>query len=147
LCLGDFQIRNNQLVALAYTDVDRGEVVVVDGEGVERGRFAPGATRVGFPTFGPAGELFFYSAAGSGPGSTSEQGAINRVASPSAQAEVVAVAPAMVLPNRVLADGRLVVDYASDVENMVRHVAMLGEAGEFQVVEVFPGAKLADIVP
>lgn len=63
LCPGDFQVQENEVVALAYTDYQEGVVVIRNGQGKVLSRHTPDADYVGYPTFGPGGDLVFYSAA------------------------------------------------------------------------------------
>lgn len=62
LCLGDFS-GDDQTLRLAYTDPAGKTIIVLTGEGQEIARFDfPEADFLGYPAFGPGGELAFYSA-------------------------------------------------------------------------------------
>lgn len=147
LCLGDFQVYENELLMLAYVDSredGEGALVLLNGDGQEINRLTPGGNYVGYPTISPAGELVFYSAELSEESLLPQAATLYRVAPPTGPAEVLAIGPQLILPQRFMDDSTLVVGYAQD--EMTWGLALVNMFGEMQVVEQYPNAVLTDVV-
>lgn len=145
LCLGDFQVHENELLMLAYVDNrEEGTVVLLNGEGQEINRLTPGGDYLGYPTIGPAGELVFYSAELTEESLLPQAATLYRVAPPTGPAEVLASVPQLLPPQRFLNDSTIVVGYARD--EMSWGIALVNVLGEMQVIEEYPNAVLTDLV-
>lgn len=146
LCLGDFLVQGNEVVAVAYTDYREGVVVITNGEGEIMSRQPVDTDYVGYPTFGPGGDLVFYSASLAETESMPlpEVGSIHRVAPPTAGAEVLVTDPGVVLPDRFLDENRLIVGYAFDETTW--GLALVNLNGEAQPIKAYPAAMLLDLL-
>lgn len=146
LCLGDFYEIQGQVSTLAY--VDDKAVVIVNGQGDVLNTIALDDDYVGFPTFGPGGELVFYGAdLSQGPDASilPEQGTLYRVAPPTASPEVLASAQGLLLPNAWLDAGHVVVGYSSGGENWGAAVVSLD--GSLSILQSEPNASFAVVLP
>ena len=146
LCLGDFFVVDSMVTALAYVDREAGAVVIQNGAGEVLNTFKAGAEYVGYPTWGPGGELVYYAADLSDDPAASplpEMGLLQRVAPPTAPAETLASDPALLLPVRFLNDTQVVAGWAG--ENDSRGLALVGVDGSAEVLDVPEGAMLLGV--
>lgn len=146
LCLGDFFLVDNTLSALAYVDQWTGTVVIQNGVGNVLNTLEAEHDYIGYPTWGPSGELVYYTAAPPDDPSVSplpEMGYLHRVAPPTAPAETLAADPALLLPIGFLNDTQVIVGWAG--ENDSRGLALVGIDGSVQVLDVPAGATLLGI--
>lgn len=143
LCLGDFFLVDNTVTGLAYVDREAGAVVIQNGAGDVLNTLKAETEYVGYPTWGPGGELVYYTADLSDDPAANplpEVGFLQRVAPPTAPAETLASDPALLLPIRFLNDTHVVVGWAG--ENDSRGLALVGVDGSVQVLDVPEGATL-----
>ena len=93
LCLGDFFVVDNTVTALAYVDREAGAVVIHNSAGDVINTIQAGTEYVGYPTWGPGGELVYYTAdlsAAPAANPAPAGGFLQRVAPSTAPAETVA---------------------------------------------------------
>ena len=147
LCIGDFYEVENQVANLAY--VDGLNVAILNGFGETVNTISLNHDYVGYPTFGPGGELTFYGADLSDSPEASlqpELGAIYRLAPPTAPHELLASAPELSIPQSWLDDTHVVVSYYHD-DGAYWGVAVVGLDGSLQVLQSEPGASFVDVLP
>jgi hypothetical protein len=149
LCLGDFFTVDGAVTGLAYVDAGAGTVVVENGQGQVINMLAVAEEYVGYPTFGPGGELVFYSAAlaeeTDGP-PTPAMGYLHRVAPPTAPAETLLSDPALVLPVGFLDDSRVVVNWFGEPETQAWGLALIGIDGSLELLDAPAGTAVTGIV-
>ncbi len=141
MCIGDFYEVSGQISALAY--VEQEAVVVLNGEGEPINTLAVEADYLGFPTFGPGGELVFYAADLSDEALLPVEGILYRVAPPTAPAEVLARDPGLMMPHAWLDATHVVTGYAMDEGSW--GTAVVGLDGSMQVVD--PHGSFVDTLP
>jgi hypothetical protein len=144
LCLGDFAEHSGELSALAYVDANNA-VIIGNGAGENLNVITLDVDYAGFPTFGPGGELVFYTAE-FGPDITRPAaGSIYRVAPPTAAPETLASAEGL-LPPQAWLDGRhVVVGYSGAAETW--GTAIVGLDGTLQVLQDEPNASFIAVIP
>jgi hypothetical protein len=143
LCLGDFLEVEGEVTGLAYVDRETGTVVIENGEGEVLNTLAAEEEYVGYPTWGPGGELVYYSADLSDDPAASPlpvMGLLYRVAPHTGPAETLASDPALLLPVRFLDDTHVVVLWSA--ESGARGLAVVGVDGTVEVLDVPAGATL-----
>ncbi|MFW5942283.1 MAG: hypothetical protein ACOCXI_10810 [Chloroflexota bacterium] len=143
LCIGDFYELDGQVSALAY--VDEGNVVIQNGEGQVLNTLTPEAEYVGYPTFGPGGELVFYSADLSDEAPVPQQASLHRVAPPTAPAETPLSDPGLLTPQGWLDATHVIVAYTDGSESW--GTAIVGLDGSLQVLDAHANAGFTDVVP
>lgn len=144
LCIGDFYEVAGQVSTLAY--VDGTSVVILNGAGETLNTLdVAGADYVGYPTFGPGGELVFYSADLGDEDIRPEMGTIHRVAPPTAPAEVLASDRGLLPPQGWLDASHVIVGYVSGDNNW--GTAMVGLDSSLQVLPSEPAASFVDVLP
>jgi hypothetical protein len=144
LCIGDFMELDGSVSVLAYTN--GAEVVVLNGQGDTLNSITLEHDYVGYPTFGPAGDLVFYGAdlaADTGGPPMPEMGYLYRVAPPTAPHEVLAGDAGLLYPAAWLDDTHVVVNYVSG-ENW--GVALVGLDGLLDVLQSEPTALFVDVL-
>jgi hypothetical protein len=140
LCLGDFFVAGNTVTGLVYVDAAAGAVVIQDGEGVVLNTLVAEEEYVGYPTWGPGGELVYYSATLSDdPNSVAapKMGFLHRVAPHTAPAETVASDPALLLPIRFFNETQVVVNWAGEDDSW--GLALVGIDGVLQRLDIAGG--------
>lgn len=145
LCIGDFVEVQGQVQALAY--VENKSIVVVDGTGAVLNKIDPEADYVGYPTFGPQGDLIFYSAEGAD-AITPDEGTLYRVNSPLTEAttyEVLARGAELFLPRGWLDAGDVVVTYVSGADRWGTAIVALD--GSVQVLQAEPNDGFVTVIP
>ncbi len=148
LCLGDFFVADGNVAGLAYVDREAGAVIVENDAGELLNTLPATGDYVGYPTWGPTGELVYYTAtlAGtSGGPPTPAMGNLQRVAPPTAPAETVAADPALALPVGFLDDSRVVVNWVTEAESGLWGLALAGIDGVVEPLDVPAGASVAGI--
>jgi hypothetical protein len=146
MCIGDFYEVDNQMANLAY--VDNTGVVIIDGQGQVVNTLVVNHDYVGFPTFGPAGDLIFYGAdLDEGPGAQlqPEMGIIYRVAPPTAAYELLLSAPELSLPQSWLDSTHAVISYYHS-DGDYWGMAVIGLDGSLQVLETEPYPSLVGVL-
>ncbi|HSM58540.1 MAG TPA: hypothetical protein VK879_20465 [Candidatus Sulfomarinibacteraceae bacterium] len=143
LCIGDFYEVDGQVSALAY--VDGGSVVIQNGEGQVLNTLTPEAEYVGYPTFGPGGELVFYSADIRDDEPLPERASLHRVAPPTAADEVLVSDPGLLPPQGWLDATRIIVGYTDGGQSW--GTAMVGLDGSLRQVGARPNAYFAGVIP
>lgn len=149
LCLGDFFVVDGALSALAVTDAQAGTVVVQNGEGQTLNTLQSAEEYVGYPTWGPGGELVYYTTdlADNTDGPPAPvMGHLHRVAPPTAPAETVLSDPSLALPLGFLNDTQVVVNWVTDAETQTWGLALVGIDGSLELLDVPTGASFVDIV-
>lgn len=115
LCIGDFSELDGAVNALAYTNGT--EVVILNGSGETLNSITLEHDYVGYPTFGPGGDLVFYGAdlleETDGP-PTPEMGYLYRVAPPTAPHELLVSDPGLLYPAEFLDGATVLVNYVHD---------------------------------
>jgi hypothetical protein len=144
LCLGDFAESEGQLTALAYVDANNA-LVIHNGAGTNLNVIALDADYVGFPTFGPGGELVFYSAEFGPDPLRPAPGTIYRVAPPTAPHEIVASAEGLLMPQAWLDATHVVAGYSGQPD--VWGTAIVGLDGSLQVLQEEPNASFIAVIP
>jgi hypothetical protein len=149
LCLGDFFVVDGAVTGLAYVDGPAGTVIVANGAGEVINTVPVAEEYVGFPTWGPGGELVFYSAdfaeSSDGPPAPA-MGHLHRVAPPTAPAETLLSDPALVLPVGFLDESRVVVNWFGEPETQVWGLAIIGIDGSLEILDVPTGTAVTGIV-
>ena len=149
LCLGDFFTVDSAVTGLAYVDAQASTVVVENGEGEVLNTLAVAEEYVGYPTWGPGGELVFYSAdlaeVTDGPPAPA-MGHLHRVAPHTAPAETLLSDPALVLPVGFLDDSRVVVNWFGEPETQAWGLALIGMDGSLEVLDAPAGTAVTGIV-
>jgi hypothetical protein len=149
LCLGDFFVVEGAVTGLAYVDGPAGTVVVENGAGEVINTVPVAEEYVGFPTWGPGGELVFYSAdfaeSSDGPPAPA-MGHLHRVAPPTAPAETLLSDPALVLPVGFLDESRVVVNWFGEPETQAWGLAIIGMDGSLEVLDAPTGTAVTGIV-
>jgi hypothetical protein len=146
LCLGDFYQLEGQVSTLAYVNDQTHEVVILNGQGDTLNTLPVEAEFVGFPTIGPTAELVFYSATLGESFPNPTQAALHRVAPPTAPAEVVISDPNLLLPERFLDGGRVVVRYVVEGSTWGTAVVDL-MTGTLQPLPQWPDAFSVGVLP
>lgn len=149
MCIGDFYEVQGQVEALAY--VDGQALFIVDGMGNVRNTIEFEVDYLGYPAFGPKGDLVVYSAEGAA-SVTPEEGTIYYVAAPlvqSAAPEVLAVDTRLLRPRGWLDAGHVVTGYVTgDNGGSVEWgTAVVRLDGSIQVIELEPTADFIDVLP
>ncbi len=145
LCIGDFIELEGQVTTLAY--VEGSSVVILNGAGAVLNTVALEDDYVGYPTFGPAGELVFYGAdLDEGPNASIMplMGTIYRVAPPTAPHEMLASAPGLFLPRDWLDPAHIVVGYTGSNEEW--GMAIVDLQGSLQIVDVEPNGSYVGVL-
>ncbi len=149
LCLGDFFVVDGDVTGLAYVDAPARAVVVENGDGEVINRLEVAEEYAGYPTWGPGGELIFYSAdlaeATDGPPSPA-MGYLHRIAPPTAPAETLLNDPALVLPVGFLDESRVVVNWFGEPETFAWGLALVGIDGSLQLLDAPAGTAVSGIV-
>ena len=147
LCIGDFIESQGQLTTLAYVNIDERSVVIVNGMGDTLNAIETGDDYVGYPTFGPGGEMVFYGAdLDEGPNASilPLKGAIYRVAPPTAPYELLASDPGLMFPFDWLDGTRVVVGYAGSDGEWGKALVRLD--GSLEVLATEPSGSFVDIL-
>ena len=142
LCLGDFFLVENRVATLAYVDRGAGALVIQNGDGKVLNTLQSQAAYIGYPTWGPGGELVYYSAelaADPNASAAPSLGALQRVAPPTAAAETLVSDPALLLPISFFNDQQLVVGWAGAAGE--RGLGLARQEGGVQVLTGPPGGK------
>lgn len=145
LCIGDFQDLGGEVQTLAY--VEEKALVVVDGAGEVLNRIEFDADYVGYPTFGPQGQLAVYSARGTTT-ITPDEGAIYLVDAPaaaSAVAELLVSGPDIFLPKAWFDPGHLVIAHHGADDNW--HPVVVGLDGLMVAPASAANAIFVDVLP
>ncbi len=145
LCIGDFIELEGQVTSLAY--VEGSSVVILNGAGAVLNTIALEDDYVGYPTFGPTGELSFYGAdQDEGPNASIMplMGTIYRVAPPTAPQEVLASAPGLLFPAGWMDGTHVVTGYATGGDNW--GTAIVGLDGTLQVLDSAPNGSFVDVL-
>jgi hypothetical protein len=145
LCIGDFYEVQGEVSTLAY--VHEGSVIITNGAGEVLNTLTPDAEYVAYPTFGPGGELVFYSADLADDSVQPEAAAIHRVAPPTAPDEVLASDPGLLIPQGWLDATHVVVGYTYPDEQESWGTAILGLDGTLLPFEAYPNASYIDTLP
>lgn len=140
LCLGDFAEVNGEVTSMAYVDANKA-LVVQNGAGENLNVIALGADYVGFPTFGPGGELVFYAAEFGPDPLRPAPGTIYRVA----PQDTLASAEGLLPPQAWLDGTHVVVGYSGAPENW--GTAIVGLDGTLQVIEEAPNGSFIAVLP
>jgi hypothetical protein len=148
LCLGDFFVTDGAVTAVAYVDQQAGTVFVENGAGDLLNTLQEDADYVGYPTWGPTGELVYYTATlaemTDGPPMPA-MGNLRRVAPPTAPAETVVSDPNLALPVEFLDDTRVVVNWITEPETGLWGLALAGIDGAVEMLNASSGASVAGI--
>ena len=149
LCLGDFFVTGGAVTGLAYVDQEAGTLFVENGAGEALNTLQGTEDYIGYPTWGPVGELVYYTATlaemTDGP-PAAELGNLQRVAPPTAPAETIVSDPALALPIEFLDDTRVVVNWVTEAETGLWGLALAGVEGSVELLDVPSGASVAGIV-
>ena len=149
LCLGDFFVTGGAVTGLAYVDQEAGTLFVENGAGEVLNTLQGTEDYIGYPTWGPVGELVYYTATlaemTDGP-PAAELGNLQRVAPPTAPAETIVSDPALALPIEFLDDTRVVVNWVTEAETGLWGLALAGVEGSVELLDVPSGASVAGIV-
>jgi hypothetical protein len=144
LCIGDFSELDGAVNALAYTNGT--EVVILNGAGETLNSIALDHDYMGYPTFGPGGELVFYGAdlrpESEGP-PMPEMGYLYRVAPPTAPHELLVSDPGLLYPAEFLDGATIVVNFSS-ADNW--GVAVVGLDGSLTQPPEAVNASFVDVV-
>ena len=143
LCIGDFYEVAGEVGTLAY--VQDGSVIIINGAGEVLNTLTPDAEYVAYPTFGPGGELAFYSAELADDSIQPEAASIHRVAPPTAPDEVLVSDPGLLFPQGWLDDTHIVTGYTSGLENW--GTAIVGLDGTLEPIDAYPNASYVDTIP
>lgn len=149
LCLGDFFVVDGAVTGLAYVDPQAGTVVIENGAGEVINTLQTDAEYAGYPTWGPSGELVYYTADiddDSGGAPMPAMGNLLRVAPPTAPAETLVSDPALALPIEFLDDTRVVVNWVTEPETGLWGLALAGVDGSLEMLETPTGATVAGVV-
>ncbi|MDT8307212.1 MAG: hypothetical protein RRC07_14870, partial [Anaerolineae bacterium] len=144
LCLGDFVEDNGEVTTLAYVDANNA-LVIRNGTGENLNIIALNADYVGFPTFGPGGELVFYGAEFGPDPLRSVTGTIYRVAPPTAAHETLASAEGLLMPQAWLGTMHIVAGYSSEPDS--RGTAIVGLDGTLEVLDSDPNGGFIAVLP
>ncbi len=145
LCIGDFIEFGGQVTTLAY--VKGNSVVILDGEDAVVNTIVVKDDYVGYPIFGPTGDLVFYGAdLDEGPNASIMplMGTIYHLASPTAPREVLANDPRLFLPRDWLDPAHIVVGYIGDNEEW--GVAVVDRQGSLQPVDAVPDSSYVNVL-
>lgn len=149
LCLGDFFVVDGAVTGLAYVDTQAGAVIVENGAGEVLNTLQADAEYVGYPTWGPSGELVYYTATlaemTSGPPMPA-MGNLMRVAPPTAPAETLLSDPSLVLPVEFLDDTRVVVNWVTEAETGLWGLALVSIDGSVELLDAPAGAIVPGVV-
>jgi len=145
LCIGDFIELEGQVTTLAY--VEGGSVAILNGAGTVLNTLNLEDDYVGYPTFGPTGELVFYGAdLDEGPNASIMplNGTIYRVAPPTAPYEVLVSDPGLLFPRDWLDGTHVVASYSSGNDDW--GTAIIGLDGSLQVVDSEPNGSYVAVL-
>ena len=145
LCLGDFIELEGQVTTLAY--VEGSSVVILSGAGAVLNTIVLEDDYVGYPTFGPTGELVFYGAdLDEGPNASIMplKGTIFRVAPPTAPNEVLASDPGLFFPRDWLDPAHVIVGYTGGNEDW--GMAIVDLQGSLQIVDADPNGSFVGVL-
>jgi len=145
LCIGDFIETEGQVTSLAY--VEGRSVFIINGAGALLNTIALEDDYVGYPMFGPSGELVFYGAdLDEGPNASIMplMGTIYRVAPPTAPHEVLATDPGLFLPREWLDPSHIVVGYVGSNEEW--GMAIVDIQGSLQIVDAEADGSFINIL-
>lgn len=145
LCIGDFHMFRDQAPTVALVDAGAG-TVIVRSDGQDLNILPVDASYVAFPTFGPTGELIFYSADLSEEEILPQAASIHRVAPPTAPAETVVSDPQILLPQRFFDDSHLAVGYAAGEDSWGVALVNIHQATVQPLVE-WPNAAIVGVLP
>jgi len=145
LCIGDFIELEGQVTTLAY--VEGSSVVILNGAGTVLNTLTLEDDYVGYPTFGPTGELVFYGAdLDEGPNASimPNMGTIYRVAPPTAPKEVLASDPGLLFPRDWLDGTHVVAGYTGGNDDW--GTALVGLDGSLQIVDSEPNGSYVGVL-
>jgi hypothetical protein len=143
LCLGDFSVYDSTVTGLAYVNQADSTIIIQNSAGDILNVLTAEEEYIGYPTWGPGGELVFYTAdLSDDPALTPlpQLGLLHRVAPHTAPAETVARAPGLVLPVHFFSDTQVVVGWVD--ENESRGLALVGIDGTGRMLAVPAGATV-----
>jgi hypothetical protein len=149
MCIGDFYEVQGQVQALAY--VEGQTLSITDGSGNVRNTIELEVDYLGYPTFGPGGELVFYSAEGT-TSLAPDEGSIYHVAAPLVQpaAPEALVVDARLLAPRAWLDGRHVVTGYVSVDrtgSVEWGTAVVGLDGSIKAIAPESATDFVDVLP